>query len=462
MFTKLIQEKNVKDLVKIHFNIDLRPSQIEIVRIIAFSEHRKLCVNAMTRYGKTMSCAIGICLYIWFNNNKKIFIIAPQEEQAGILRNFIAGFIIKSRWLRELVDIERDSSIERLKKEASRKRWTFKNGCELRTISAHGESNRLMGMGGNMIVIDEAALISRDSYARITRMLGDDPENSVLIELSNPWTMDCKYYDHYVSGEFHTIHVGYEKAIEENATTLDFINSERLEHDKLYFTVFYESNFPTESENQLISFKHIQVAENQAWNLSKGKKIISVDVADSGNDFTVIYWGLEYNGFYEVKYVYYEGKSENMRVAERVYNLFLDKGADVINVDGNGVGVGVVSRLKDLCKDKKVSVVGCMSGGRAGLENSSKDGKKRMSEKKLYVNKKAETYFKLKHLFESSSVRIPKFDRIRSDLISLQWERSESTSKVKILKPENKKSPDFADALMFFVWKSDTPSFFFA
>ena len=146
MFTKLIQEKNVKDLVKIHFNIDLRPSQIEIVRIIAFSEHRKLCVNAMTRYGKTMSCAIGICLYIWFNNNKKIFIIAPQEEQAGILRNFIAGFIIKSRWLRELVDIERDSSIERLKKEASRKRWTFKNGCELRTISAHGESNRLMGM----------------------------------------------------------------------------------------------------------------------------------------------------------------------------------------------------------------------------------------------------------------------------------------------------------------------------
>ena len=416
----------------------------------------------MTRYGKSMCVAIGVCLYIWFNNDKKIAIIAPQDGQASILRNYIADFIIRSKWMSELVDIDRGGGIERLKKEASRKRWTFKNGCELRTISAHGEANRLMGFGADLLIVDESALVSTEAWARLTRMLGDDPENSILIELSNPWTMACKYYEHYTSGRFHTIHIDYKTAIKEGRTTKKFIEEMRVENTPLFFTVFYDSWFPTESDSQLISFKHIQVAENQAWNLSKGKKIISVDVADSGNDYTVIYWGYEYNGFYEIKYVYYEGKSENMRVAERVYNLFLDKGADVINVDGNGVGVGVVSRLKDLCKDKNVSIIGCMSGGRAGLENSSKDSKKRMSEKKLYANKKAETYFKLKYLFESSSIRIPKFDRIRSDLISLQWERGESTSKIKILKPENEKSPDFADALMFFVWKGESSSFFFA
>lgn len=71
----------------------------------------------MTRYGKSVCVAIGVALYIWLHKDKKIAVIAPQNDQASIIRNYIAELIVCSSRLSDLLQIERDNSIERIKKK---------------------------------------------------------------------------------------------------------------------------------------------------------------------------------------------------------------------------------------------------------------------------------------------------------------------------------------------------------
>ena len=449
MLTQYVKEKDVKVLVKVMFNITLTTKQQEIVRIIAFSEKKRICINAFTRYGKSMCVAIGVALFLWINENKKVAVIAPQEDQASIIRNYIADLIISSPRLADLVDIGRDNTIERLKKETSRKRWTFKNGCELRMISAHGEAYRLMGFGASICIIDEAALISRVAYAKIVRMLGDDPENSVLIELANPWSRDNKYYEHYTSGRFETVHIGYETGIKEGRTTETFIEEVRSELTPIEFTVLYESKFPDEAEDSLFRFSWVKRASEVDFPIG-GRKIISCDPSDKGLDRTVIMWGYEQNGNYKVCEIYSEPISDNMQIASKIIEWHREKGADQINIDCIGIGAGVVSRVKEVLPE--VLVKACHFGEAPFSFKQTQYTKQidHLAPKKRFMNKKAEQYFKLRSLLEEGKVDIPNHQTLRSELMAMRWELT-SSEKIRIIDPD--KSPDFADACVFFIWK---------
>ena len=255
-----LKNKNVKYLCKYHFNFDLTEGQEEIVRIISFAEHKRISINAYTRYGKTRAVALGISLYIIYNTNKKIALIAPQREQTDILREYIAECIIASKRLRDLVEIDKTRDIQSLKKEASRNRQTFKNGCEYRIFSAYREAYRLMGFGAHLIVKDETALISRKASSKIARMLGDDPENAVLIEITNPWDRDTVAYDHWTNPEWYKIHIDYRQGIKEGRTTKEFIEEQRKELTPMEFKVLYESEYPEDPEDTLIRWEWIQKA----------------------------------------------------------------------------------------------------------------------------------------------------------------------------------------------------------
>ena len=428
MLSQYVKTKNVKVLTKFLFDIDLTPKQQEIVRIIAFAEHKRVCINAMTRYGKSLCVAIGVSIYIWLHPNKKVAVIAPQEEQASIIRNYIADLISSCPKIASLVDIGRDNTIDRLKKETSRRRWTFTHGCELRTISAHGEANRLMGFGADLILCDESALISREAYAKIVRMLGDDPENAILIELANPWNIDNKYYEHYVSGRFETIHVGYEDALIEGRTTETFIAEVRQELTPIEFCVLYESKFPDEAEDSLIRLMWLNQAIKTEFE-NKGKRIISCDVASKGLDFTVIMWGYELDGCFKVVDIYSEPISDNMGVANRIIQWKNEKGADVINIDCIGIGEGVVSRVREVIKDGPVNAC---HYGETPEQISTFLGKLPTSSKKRFLNKKAEKYFKLRSLFEEGKIDIPNHVKLKSELMKMRWEATLS-GKIKII-----------------------------
>ena len=60
------------------------------------------------------------------------------------------------------------------------------------------------------------------------------------------------------------------------------------------------------------------------------------------------------------------------------------------------------------------------------------------------------------------SIDIPNHKTLQSEMLNMKFDISKTTQKVQIIDPENK-SPDFADCLVYFIWKADLEvSWFFA
>lgn len=149
-----LKKRDVRFLAKQLFDFELTPTQEKIVRWIAFSEYKRINISACTRFGKTQMVAIGIALYIILNPKmKRIAFIAPNSEQAKIIRDYLASLIVYCPILFDLAELDSsEDKTPKLVREASRQRQTFKNGCEYRVFSAHGDATRLMGFGASVIV----------------------------------------------------------------------------------------------------------------------------------------------------------------------------------------------------------------------------------------------------------------------------------------------------------------------
>ena len=268
---EILRAKNVYVFAKALFDFELTETQKEIVRTIAFSEHKRVVISCMTRYGKTRCTAIGVLLYILLNKNKRILLLAPRFDQTSILRNYITEGIMNCSLMINMLDLDYENKAEHLKKEISRKRITFKNGCELIVLSAEGTAERLMGYGADCLIIDESALISYEVFrSKISRMLGDSPD-SLLIEIGNPWARDNQFYEHWIDPAFKKIHVGYQTALNEGRVSPAFIQEQKQLLTPTEFQVLYESRFPDQEEDSLFKFSDVMFAVNRLLKIEKGE-----------------------------------------------------------------------------------------------------------------------------------------------------------------------------------------------
>ena len=444
-----IANKDAKRLALGLFGYDLTPKQCKIVRKIAFAEHKRMCVSAMTRYGKSQCVAIGVCIYILCNENKKIALIGPKKEQADILRGYIVELILKCPYLLEIAEISVEGA-DRIKKEASRSRMTFRNGCEYRVFSAHGDANRLMGFGANFIIRDEACLISEEANVKIMRMLGDDAENSVLIDLFNPWSRDNKAYDHWIDPKYHKIHIDYKIALEEGRTTELFIEEMRNELTPIEFCVLYLSDFPEESEDSLFNYAKIMEAVNKDLGpMARKTKVMGCDIAAMGLDRTVIMKAYYDGNAYNVFDIYSEAKSPPGTLVGKIIHLAdeFDKEknilfADEVYIDCIGVGSDVYGGVAKNIKSITTTIPAHFG------KSATKD--------KRFKNKKAEMYFRLSKIFNAGLISIPENKTLIRELLSMKFEYDD-TGKMKIIDPE--KSPDFADALVYTTWRNESMAY---
>lgn len=402
--------------------------------MIAFSEVKRINLSAYTRYGKTQCVAIGVGLFIILNENKKIKFIGPDRDSASFLRDYMGELILDCPMLLEIAEIDAQGAM-RLKKEASKTRLTFSNGCEYRIISMHGKGFAAMGQGGDLIIIDESARLTREQYAKAVRLLGDDPANSILIEMYNPFNRDSVAYDHSISPRFERIEIDYKVGIKEGRTTQDFIDEQRENMSPLEFCIFYESRFPDESEDTLIKWAWIQKAINAdlTTKIKGGRNVNGLDVAEMGNDLSVLMKALTNNNYYKIYSIEDWGKKETMETVGIVRGKITKK--DEIAVDATGVGSGVYSRFKE----EEYNVIS-YKGGRSPTKEKYKD---------RYDNLRAQCHWRLRTLFENGMIQIPNHEKLILQLRNLKYEIM-SSGKIKILKNEGK-SPDYSDSLVITV-----------
>jgi hypothetical protein len=457
----LWNNKNVKDLCKYFFQVDITPGEEEIVSSVAFDESPRTIICCMTRYGKSYCVSMGILLWIMSNPNNRIVIIAPTNEKTGIIRNYVYSFITQSIEFSRLVDLQK-IGLERIRKEVSRRRMTFTNGAELRALSAEGQGEQLMGFGAKKVVVDEECDIGFEVYrARITRMLGDS-QYSTYVGIGNPWHRDNQMFLHWTDPSWKHIHIDWKMALTEGRVTQQFIDEQKSILTDREFTVLYDANFPAESEDQLIKYSWIENAYSRPFPAGmKGIRRLGVDVARKGVDATVLTSGISSTSeeLYAVNDIREFNQLETMETTGKVMERNKEVDYDKIIVDTSGLGAGVTDRLREIKREGNLRAeIIAYEGGKSSSADFQTKTKERKEIRTRFLNMKAEAYFKLRRLFEEGKIIIPKNPKLIDQLSKMKWDVT-SNEKIRILDPgtapgdtAEEKSPDFADSLCYFCW----------
>lgn len=463
---KAIESKDVKSLSKYYFDIDLTPKQVEIVRTISFCEHKRSVISAMTRYGKSYSVGIGIVLFLLFNKNKRVVCVSPTYGQSQIVMQYVIRFLLCNTETLTLIDTGREG-IQRLKKQVSQTRITFKNGCEIKVLSAEGRGERLMGFGADLLILDESCLISAEVYKmRISRMLGDNPD-SILVEIGNPFDRSSHMYDHWIDENYYHIHIGWQDALTEGRTTTEFIDFQRRDLPEQMFTVLYDAEFPEDTKDSLIKFAWVEKAVRKPSLEEYSLKVLGIDVAGGGRDWTVFTNIVsDDNDNWEIENITNFSVNDTMKIVERALIYHSQEQFDIIRVDPIGIGKGVYDQLhQTLGEMVKKGHFGEKSGKGLGMHEDKTTTKlvTTYDSRMTFINQKSEQYFRLRELFEYGRIKIPDHKQLKKELLGMKYENP--NNRVKILDPGEKvegktiaggkKSPDFADSLVYAIWKDD-------
>jgi phage terminase large subunit len=329
------------------------------------------------------------------------------------------------------------------------------------------------------VVVDEAGGAHPDLFDVLDTILTS--ENSFVILIGNPIVAEGGFFEAFKPGsgfKTHTIscyecpNVKHDRVIYSKLTVKKWVTEREKKWGKgsNLFLSRVEGEFPDESSDILISLKYLEAA------LQKGTeeggvrdkiKSIGVDVARQGSDSTVV--GIRWDsGFFEIKDTM--NKKRETEVAGRVkflYDQWLPEfkyrklkeitptlkrkleGDDSenesppfppINIDDIGAGGGVVDILVEDEYPANQIVVSEAPDAKADPELG------------IFLNKRAQYYWKLKLEFEAGRVSVDDEELI-FELSKMKVEFLRS-GKIKIIDKEiikkelNGRSPDRAESMM--------------
>jgi len=357
------------------------PGQLQILDILLNRQSpdgkKRIHIMTPTRYGKSATVAAGVVVRA-STKQEKWAIVAGSKDKAQIIMDYAINYCLDDPLIQTQLAIE--GSLEKLRRERSRDRLTFLRGGEIRVFSADSRNrqelgNALMGFGSSSILLDEAALIDDDIYAKIMRMLGDSKDN-FLVKIGNPFRRN-HFLKSYQSDLYHKILIDWRQAVEEGRFTSEFIEEMR---EQAFFDIFYEVKFPdADSMDESgwiplltdIEIERAFVEEGQPF----GAKRLGVDVASGGRNYSVIV--LRSNNL--ARKLLKNRDSDTMSLTGNVLNFKKDLGisdADIF-IDKVGVGKGAYDRLAEQLSN----VVGVNAG-------------EEPSDKSRFANLRAEMYWR--------------------------------------------------------------------
>jgi len=292
------------DFLQRHLKITPFIYQYPIINAVMNPVFKRSTIRASTRSGKSYimaACLIGqACIY----SNSKIGIIAPSRDKTKIIMTYILELLSNSD-LEQVIDLDMMglTKMERLKREVSKTRVTFKNGSsiEVKTADVKGKGFSLMGAGYNVIAIDESAELSSDVWNKIARMLLENP-NTKIIELYNPWFLNhC--YDHSQDPAWNSIKIDYHDCLREGRFTKEQVDMVFEEiTNPIDRRVLLDAEFPDSADNSLFSYQDLLDAKRYVVEPREAPEVrLGIDVARMGRDDTVVYLVHRYGGLFITK-----------------------------------------------------------------------------------------------------------------------------------------------------------------
>lgn len=422
----------IKEFFKDDYNKPFKASdgQADVFNAVFLKEKPRVEVIASTQYGKSTILAMAILLRTQVFG-EQFSVLAGSEAKAKIIMEKIIQHLFDDVRLYSQLEIDRAEPLERLKRERSKDRLTWKCGGEVRIYSAKTKSKKnitdaLTGFGSPNIVEDEAGLIPDDFQAMVMRMLGGHAIN-FLCKVGNPFERN-HFYRTWNDDRYEKILIDYKQALREGRYTDEFIDEVRNEK---FFDVLYECKFPDDSEFDLSGYIRLlsdaEIINAKRAEKDKGELRLGFDVGEGGDENVGVVRSDKY-----ARVVHISKIKDLMATTKIIVDLMKDYKikAENVFVDATGIGAGVVARLKELDKD----VVGIKWGAKA----LSGD----------YKNLKAENFFNGREWIKNGGALEPK--DVWNELSLIRF-KTDTMGKIAIktkeeLRKEGVKSPNIADA----------------
>ena len=380
----------------------MAPAQIETFRTIYEKQHPRVQIEQYTGYGKSdiISMAILCRASTW---PERWAIVGGTKDKASIIMSYVIKHIFENEYTLSKFKIGKDESLERIKRERSKEKLTFRIMKEKDQIGEifilSGEARRatedagdiLIGYHSPNIVQDDSPLIPNLIHGKMMRML-DGMEGTFLAKVGNTIRRNHFWRSHN-DPNYKKITVDYRQGLKEGRTTQEYIDEMRKEMDELNFAMFYECQFPPEEMIEEGGWMKLLLDDEINRSFIKempyivGEIRLGIDVARGGSNWSVI--TLRCDNFARIVFKSREVSEE--KLAEKAlefrdalwqkHGRYLpEKKKPVCLVDAFGPGSKTYAKLKQHIPD---FVIGVMAGDKA-------------TDEKKFFNKRAEMYWRAK------------------------------------------------------------------
>jgi hypothetical protein len=426
-----------------------------IVNRCAPDKRQRIHVMTPTQYGKSLAVGAAVAARASIMPEKWA-IVAGTSEKAQIIMDYAIMFSLNDPIIRRQLLV--DTPLDRLRRERSRNRLTYRGNGEIRVFSADSRNrqelgNALMGFGAPNVIEDEAALIPDDVHAKVMRMLGGSKDN-FMMKIGNPFNRN-HFLRSYHSDRYYKIEIDWHRALTEGRFTPDYISEMQ---DEAFFAILYEVKFPEEGMidskgwMQLLTDADIDRAFTTDLPALGGRRL-GCDVAGGGRNFSVIVL----RNYNVAKKIYKAREPDTMIFAGNVIHMANQLGVrdGDIYVDKIGLGKGAYDRIREMKSSALNKPNQPLPSGIAGSEAPADTTR--------YINLRAEMYWRAREWILHGG----KLDRDDDwyQLAQVKYKIADSSGKIKMMSKEEMlreaiDSPDVADAFALTFARYDaTPAY---
>lgn len=421
--------RHIHTIVHHLFDWDLAPGQVRIVRKIAWETTPRLAVTGATQYGKSLAVAVSVALLIlWDPGPLRVAVVAPKLDQTKKVRNYVAQCVARCPALADLLEDARSGdTADRLRREASKRRITFRQD---KTLETHTAGGSLMSQGADVVILDEAGELTDDQYAEARRMIGGAAGEGRLVEIGNPWPA-TPFEESWGDPRYETVRIDAAQAIEEGRLSEAFVEEQRDRVADYLYTVYYASRFPDAVEDALYRTSWLRDAFHRDPVAPNGEHVWGLDVAEGGADNNVL-THVRRDAWRVDVLAQYRWSEPNTTVTANRAASHLPTDAR-ITVDSIGVGKGVADQL-----------------GEMGYRVTQWKASHKARDGDDYANRKAEVAWGLREALEEGTVSMSQLEEamrraLRDDLT--RYRRDYRRGKVD-WQVAGGKSPDHGDSLL--------------
>jgi len=431
---------------------ELSDGQAEIFNCIVNRKYPRTHCITYTQFGKSDTVSMAVLTRIT-TFPEKWAIVAPSNKKAKIIMGYIIGHIFDNNLTSAMFDVEKGESIDRIRRERSKERLTFRfpdgSISEVFTISSEGKRTKdlldaLMGFGAPNVIIDESSLIDDIQYVGILRMLGGHKDN-FLFEIGNAMRRN-HFFKTSLDPHYHRINIDCERGVNEGRITREFVEEMR---GKPMFSQLYQNVFPPQDAVDTGGYAPLYADTDIANKLTPaisifGELRMGCDVAGEGSNQSVIVL----RGKNAARILYKENTPDTMAFVSTIVKYVKENKPYKVYVDKVGIGKPVFDRLLELpemydSKTGRCLVIGVQGGTVADDPNN-------------FINKRAEMFWRERDWMQTAELEGDSWD----DLLNVRY-KVQSDRKIKIkskdeMMSDGIESPDVADSLSLTFYDAET------